>query len=552
MYKLTGTDGQKFYSWDLVEGTYQLGRDANADFSLPHKTVSRLHAQIEVDSTGEKIFIADLGSRNGTAVNDKRIEGRTSVGLGDNIMFGQTEFKLSSDSETVSSKPSFPRTTLSGDEPIKSVFLSINEALKPLPKKVSEMPDLLPTIFDMAKLLVLTEPKEVMLERSLQAISKIIPAERLMVLFVSDDQSEIYTAASILPQGSNPGKLTLSKTIVNEIITNKNAILITDPTNDPRFAEQQSIILSEMRSAMAVPLFDEGKVLGILYVDTTRPLHVYNDDYLRVMATFGNIIASKLLNYTLLSERQEKEIIQAELNRASSIQKSLLVAEPPKIDGYDVFAFQEQSRLVGGDLYDMTLLGDGRFLFMVADVSGKGMGAALLMSNILASFRILYDVDCFDLKQSVEKVSIQLFNNSLPGDFATLFIAILDPASGKVDFVNAGHNPPLLLRKDGKMEKLEPGGTMIGAFDFVTWEADSVQLSEGDLIFVFSDGVTEADNGDEQYGDDQTEKYILETEKSNPKEIISELMIKIEKFMNEAPHSDDITMLALKRRAKLC
>ena len=547
MYKLTGTDGHKFYSWDLEEGTYQIGRDANIDFCLPHKTVSRQHAQIEVDSTGEKIFLTDLDSRNGTALNEKRIEGRTLVSLGDAIMFGQTEFKLSSDSETMPSKPSFPRTTLSGEEPIKSVFLSINEALKPLPKKVSELPDFLPTMFDMAKLLVLAEPKEVMLQRSLQAISKIIPAERLMILFVSDDQSEVYTAASIMPEGSSPGKLTLSKTIVNEIITNKNAILITDPTKDPRFAEQQSIILSEMKSAMAVPLFDEGKVLGILYVDTTRPIHVYDDDYLRVMAVFGNIIASKLLNYALLAERQEKEVIKAELDRASTIQKSLLVTEPPKIKGYDVFAFQEQSRLVGGDLYDMKLLNDGRFLFMVADVSGKGMGAALLMSNILASFRILYETEQFDLKEAVGKVSIQLFNNSLPGDFATLFIGILDPTKGTVDFVNAGHNPPLLLRQDGRMEKLEPGGTMIGAFDFVTWEADTVQLSDGDLLFIFSDGVTEADNGHEQYGDDRTEKYILQTDKSKPEKIVSELMNDIETFMDDAPHSDDITMLALKR-----
>lgn len=549
MYKLTGTDGHKFYSWDLPEGTYQIGRDANIDFSLPHKTVSRLHAQIEVDATGEKIFLTDLDSRNGTALNEKRIEGRTLVSLGDAIMFGQTEFKLSSDSETIPSKASFPRTTLSGEEPIKSVFLSINEALKPFPKKVSELPDLLPTMLDMAKLLVLAEPKEVMLQRALQAISKIVPAERLMVLFVSEDQEDVFTAASILPEGSNPGKLTLSKTIVNEIITNKNAILITDPTEDPRFAEQQSIILSEMKSAMAVPLFDEGKVLGILYVDTTKPIHVYNDDYLRVMATFGNIIASKLLNYALLSERQEKEVIKAELDRASSIQKSLLVTEPPQINGYDIFAFQEQSRLVGGDLYDMKLLNDGRFLFMVADVSGKGMGAALLMSNILASFRILYETECMELKKAVEMVSLQLFNNSLPGDFATLFIGILDPATGKVDFVNAGHNPPLLLRQDGRMEKLEAGGTMIGAFDFVTWEADSIQLSEGDLLFIFSDGVTEADNGHERYGDDRTEKYILETGKLKTEAIILKLMEYIETFMNDAPHSDDITMLALKRSA---
>ncbi len=548
MLKLTGTDGHKFYSWDLEEGTYQIGRDRNIDFCLPHKTVSRIHARIEVDLSGMKLFLTDLNSRNGTAVNDKRITGRMPVNPGDIIMFGQTEFKLSTDSETAPSKPSFPRTTLSGDEPVKSVFLSINEALKPLPKKVSILPDLFPTMFEMAKLLVLAEPKEIMLQRSLRAISKIIPAERLMVLFVTEDQLEVYTVASILPEGSNPGKLTLSKTIVNEIITNKNAILITDPTKDPRFAEQQSIILSEMKSAMAVPLFDEGKVLGILYADTTRPMHVYNDDYLRVMATFGNIIASKLLNYALLNERQEKEVIKAELDRASSIQKSLLVTRPPEIDGYDVFAFQEQSRSVGGDLYDMKLLNDGRFLFMVADVSGKGMGAALLMSNILASFRILYETECMDLKKAVEMVSLQLFNNSLPGDFATLFIGILDPATGKVDFVNAGHNPPLLLRNDGRMEKLEPGGTMIGAFDFMIWETDSTQLSVGDLIFIFSDGVTEADNGDEQFGDERTEKYILESSKSNPKEIILQLMTDIETFMGGAPHSDDITMLALKRR----
>ncbi len=177
------------------------------------------------------------------------------------------------------------------------------------------------------------------------------------------------------------------------------------------------------------------------------------------------------------------------------------------------------------------------------------MGAALLMSTIMASFRILYDTDCMDLKKAVELVSLQLFDNSLPGDFATLFIGILEPATGKIDFVNAGHNPPLLLRQNGQMEKLEPGGTMIGAFDFVTWEADSVQLSEGDLLFIFTDGVTEADNGKEQFGDDRTEKYILQNRNSKPEETITKLMIDIETFMNEAPHSDDITMLALKRRA---
>lgn len=546
MLKLVGTDGKRYYSWELSPGTYVIGRRVDCDFCIPENTVSRNHARLEVSPDGETCTIADLGSHNGTVVNSCRIEGSATVKDGDHIMFGQTEFRIASGEE--SRKATGPtKTKLSERDPENSVFISIDEAFTPLPAKVTERPELLPTLFEMAKMLVLPEPQEKMLQRSLAMISKIIPAERLAVLFLSDSQHEVYTGASLLPGGKDPGAFELSRTIVNEIVAKKQMILIRDPKQDPRFAEQKSIIMSELKSAMAVPLFDEDKVLGILYADTNSPLHSYDDDHLRVLATFGNIIASRILNYALLTERQEKQLIDAELRRASEIQKNLLVTVPSALPGYEVFAFQEQSRSVGGDLYDVKTLPDGRGLFLVADVSGKGMGAALLMSNILASFRILYESEQFDLIKAVNQVSIQMYNYSAPGDFATLFIGHTNPDDSTIRYVNAGHNPPVLVRGDGSVEHLDASGTMIGAFDFCEWSEDVIHMSAGDVLFVFSDGVTEAERDGRQYGDDRMERLLVKTRGMAAKQIAESLMDDINEFVADSPRSDDITMLVVKR-----
>jgi len=545
MLKLVGTDGRRFYSWPLSPGKHTIGRTQDSDFSIWDNTVSRRHAEIEV--TGDGCFLCDLGSHNGTQVNGTMITERKALNPNDAIIFGSTDFKVVPAEQDESSSTERTTARLSDRDPQKSVFLSINEALQPLPSRAGDQPELLATLFEMAKMLALHEPKEVMLQRSLGLISGAIPAERLAILFVSDDQNEVYTAASLLPKGRDPGAFNLSRTIINEIMANKNSILISDAEEDPRFASQQSIIMSQMKSAIAVPLFDEGKVLGILYVDTTDPRHRYENYHMRVLATFGNIIASRLLNYALLAEREEKNVIDAELRRASAIQKKLLVACPPQIEGWDIFAFQEQSRSVGGDLYDLKKLPDGRLLFMVADVSGKGMGAALLMANILASFRILYESPDFDLLTAVQRVSRQLFAYSDPEDFATLFAGLIDPATSEIQFLNAGHNPPLLVRADGSHEHLEPSGIMIGAFESFDWEPHTTVLSPGDLIFVFSDGVTEADCGTELFGEHRTEQLVIDARRKESRQIVSRLMDNINMFMGEAPRSDDITILTVKK-----
>jgi sigma-B regulation protein RsbU (phosphoserine phosphatase) len=223
---------------------------------------------------------------------------------------------------------------------------------------------------------------------------------------------------------------------------------------------------------------------------------------------------------------------------------------PPRLPGYEVCTFQEQSRSVGGDLYDAQLLSDGRLLFLLADVSGKGMGAALLMSNILASFRILYESELFGLSYAVEQVSSQMFKHSAPGDYATLFIGILEPDRRKISYINAGHNPPLIVRSDGSVEQLEPCGIVIGVLDSASWEEKTLELSEGDLLFVYSDGVTEAQHESAQYGEARMIGHVVKAREKSSKEIIGRLMNDVNDFMGDAPRSDDITIMIIKKEKK--
>jgi len=547
MFKLTGTDGTRLYDFDLSAGRCTVGRSSDNLIHIPDKTVSRNHAVIEVAPSGDRVFVTDSNSHNGTTVNGVRISSRVELKPGDRVMFGRIDFKLRQANQLDSSQPRSTATLLAESDPEKSVFLSINEALRPLPPKVTDLPELFPTLSEMARLAIVSEPQDVMLQRSLALVNKVIPAERLAVLMTREDSDEIYVAATLLPSGKDPGTFKLSRTIANEMITEKNAILIGDPKQDERFAQQESIIMSDMSSAMAVPLFDEGQVLGILYVDTSNPIQRYNDDFLRLLATFGNIIASRLLNYELLHEREEKKIYDAELRRATLIQQNLLPKEKLEVSGYSVCAFQQQCRAVGGDLYDTATLSDGRVVLLLADVSGKGMGAALLMANIMASFRILYNVTEFSLGDVVNLVSLQLYNSSAAADFATLFVGVLDPIAHELSYINAGHNPPLLVREDGTLEHLEASGTMIGAFDMGSWAETKTTMNLNDLLVVFTDGVTEAEHGEEQYSDERLEKAILGWAELGPEELISKLMADIEGFVGDSPRSDDITVLAVKR-----
>jgi sigma-B regulation protein RsbU (phosphoserine phosphatase) len=184
----------------------------------------------------------------------------------------------------------------------------------------------------------------------------------------------------------------------------------------------------------------------------------------------------------------------------------------------------------------------------LADVSGKGMGAALLMSNVLAAFRILYSAPDFDLFDVTCRVSKQLLRVSRPEDFATLFICQLCPESHTLRYINAGHNPPLMVRDNGEVEHLQPSGIPIGAFDISGWKEETLEFGVGDFLFMFTDGVSEATNRDgEMFEDDRLKEFLLKSQSQSPEELTESVLNEINAFMGGALPSDDVTMIVLRR-----
>ncbi|MEE9554055.1 MAG: SpoIIE family protein phosphatase [candidate division Zixibacteria bacterium] len=547
MIRIFNLADRKHHDWHLEKGTYIIGRDLECDLVIEDDTVSRKHAKIEIVNE-KKIKLTDLGSHNGTTVNGKRIESPVSLKQGDIFALGRIELEFTT-ADISKTKGSSLEITNIDEDLTRATLISMDEALKPLPSKILEDPNVFKAISEVGKMLILPGDDEQMLEKGIELLQKVIPAGRIAVFLTDESGEDVCLSACCIAGEKHSKSFCISRTIIKEILSQKKAILISDPQAEEKYAEQQSIIKSSIKSAMAVPLYDEGRVFGILYADTTNPAHHYTEDYLRITATFANILAAKMTNNNLLSERRAREILESELAIASQIQKQLLPKELPTIDGYRLNAFQIQCKHVGGDLYDAIELDDGRILLILADVSGKGVGAALQASNILASFRTLYNVGEISLLDAVCKVSKQLQTFSRPGDFATLFIGLLNPESNSMRFINAGHNPPLLIRSDGKTEYLEASGIPIGMMDYDEWKEDSIDFYDGDIVFIFSDGIPEAINSvDEQFGDERLEKLAMKCSEQSPKVFTDTIMTEVDNFIGENPRSDDITMIVLSRK----
>lgn len=548
MYKFVINNRAQITDWELAPGTYTVGRKEENDYCIPNSTISRRHFQLDVSDNNE-IFITDLGSQNGTFINNEKISEKTKVNLKDTVKVGDAELRLltmddSGQPSTIGFRDKFKNIP---DD--KSIFISVDDIIKPNKSKIFDQPNVLETFFKMAKMLVHSEPKEAMLQKSLDLIYTIIPCER-MVIMTDSGNGHMEISASKTKNNDDVDELNISQTIINRIMEEKTAVCISDMmgSNSGSFDQQQSMVLSSLNSVMAAPMFDEQKVLGVIYVDTKNPLHQYNTEYLNLLASAGNILGNRLVNYELIDVRAEQKIIDAEIKRASTIQEKLLSITPPQIDGYSVKAHQEQCRAVGGDLYDLATLADGTTLVLVADVSGKGMGAALLMSNILASFRILYHSPEFNLLDTVKRVSEKLFEYSSLDDFATMFVAKLDSQNNKLHYINCGHNPPLLTHADGSQEYLKHSGIMIGAIPGMDWEEHTLEFKNNDSLVIYTDGVTEAEGpGDTMYGEKRLESIASSCCVKDCNNIADCIVNDIAEFTGDTPQSDDVTLMVLKR-----
>jgi len=288
-------------------------------------------------------------------------------------------------------------------------------------------------------------------------------------------------------------------------------------------------------------LFEKESREGLISFDATDQL---------LLDAFARQVFVSLENHYLYEQSLEKERIDKEISLAGAIQKNLIPDELPKIDDYDQYGINIPTKFIGGDYYDCIPLNDGRFMFIMADVSGKGVAAGLLVSTLHASVHAYLDGP-FELESLVQKLNEVVFDAATLEKYITAVFAVLDPKSGKFFCVSAGHNPTYILRKNKKVEELNTGGIPLGMMQMAfPYESSKSILKPGDSILLYTDGVTEAMNDKEEEYDDirPLKDFLISHSAITAKNFIDELMDDLHKFTGDTPQSDDITALYLTKQ----
>lgn len=303
---------------------------------------------------------------------------------------------------------------------------------------------------------------------------------------------------------------------------------------------------------LMIPTIIKNEINNLICIGKKLNNTCYTDEDIEFLESIVNLSLISIQNTELFREYLEKQKIENELKIAREIQLALLPGELPEITGYDIAGVNLPALQVGGDYYDMIKLTDTKTALVIADVSGKGTPASLLMANIQSavhSYLKLYLEISFDLAKVTEKINELIYENTSSDKFITFFWGILDSEKNTFEYINAGHNPPYLLKEGGEILQLTEGGFMIGILDFgVTYEVGKVEIEKNDVLAFYTDGVTEAMNtaGDE-FGDKRLTDVMKLYKDSSSSEILEEIKNSIVNFSRNTAQYDDITLIVLKK-----
>lgn len=544
------TSDRKTDSINLSRLRTTIGRSARSDVCIPDAFASRLHA--EVRQEGDGFLLLDLGSANGTRYNGKPVStAPIPLTTGGEIQIGETVITFE-DERTAQNKNA---TLISDDTQALNPAMTI--ALEPRRKSTTDMletpfssrNDLLGIISKVGVALLSSSGLDETLNQVASLVFEAVRAERCVIMLRDEAVEGGMKIMVARVRGKNEPieEVRISRTVMDEVMKNGKSVLTADAQHDPKYASQTMALLG-IRSVLAVPLcVDERNVFGIIYADSPTDERTFTEEHLNILTTLASVASIRVENAKLLEERLERERMERELEFATEIQQTFQPSAPPVLDGYEFQGISFSCYEIGGDYYDFIPQCDGKMLFALGDVSGKGTAAALLMSSLHASIHAQVAAKT-SLQNTVTSVNQYLAANTPSNRFVTLFIAELDPQTGVVRYINAGHNPPLVGRAQGAVEQLESGGFPLGIIPSAQFEVGEIKLAPGEALVVYSDGVSEANN---LAGDEFGMERLTEVVRCNLKASASGMRDKVESalsgFTQTAPANDDITLVIVKR-----
>lgn len=538
-----------------------IGRSARNDLCIPDPFASRVHA--EVRNEGDEYFLQDLGSANGTLYNGSVVESVITLSRGGRIQIGETEiifndspFPLSSGATMITdNSQSIPEATIalsSADRTTSGLFEAIEGARtqEDSAPRHARQSDLLALISKVGVALLASVTLTETLEQIVTLVFEAVPADRCMIMMRDAKSPELKVAvARLRDRAGEVGEIRISRSVIDEVVTNGKSVLTSDAQADPRFAGG-TVMLQGVRSVLACPLGVGANVFGIVYADSPLSDNRFTEDHLKVLTTLSSVAAIRVENARLTEEQMERERLEREQQVASEIQQRFLPATAPQVEGYELQGISFPCYEIGGDYYDFIQREDGKLVVALGDVSGKGTAAALLMSSLHAAVHAQADTHD-SIVTTIQAVNKYLTESIPPNRFVTLFYAELDPEVGRLTFLNAGHNPPLIVHAGGTMEQLAAGGLPLGIMADAEFREGRTQLLHGDVLVIYSDGVSEAVNpSGEEFGPTRLYEVVARNLDASAGGIRDRIESALTKFCQGTPAADDITLVIVKRLAE--
>ncbi len=401
-------------------------------------------------------------------------------------------------------------------------------------------------INDLARAIsVSLDPQEIMqtiIRRSLRAIH----AEQGVITLVERQSADpMKTLVRAMATSSEHEQLHLHQALLGWMHLNKKPLSMNDPRNDARF---RGITWdASINSLLCVPMMTKSELKGVLTVYNKKDDASFNDDDQRLLAIIAAQSAQVVENARLNEREKQLLKMQEEVRLAAKIQADLLPKEAPSISGYDIAGQSIPAQVVGGDYYDFIPMDESRIAICLGDVTGKGLPASLLMANVQATLRSQSFIHTA-AKNCIERSNAFLYQSTSAEKFVTLFYGVLDFKNHSLCFSNAGHDHPFLFQQDQQPIRLKTGGIMLGMMETFPFEEETLLLSDNALFVMYSDGIAEAMNtNQEQFGEQRVAEVVQAHRHLPATEIVDALMRAAKTHAGAAPQSDDMTIVVLKR-----
>jgi serine phosphatase RsbU (regulator of sigma subunit) len=546
------TPDNRVQRFPLQDETISLGRAHTNDLCYPDDaSLSRAHLRLERE--GDDWTVVDLGSKNGTILNGIRLAGRHALQPGDRLTVGQLTITCSDPSEESDTNVVFVQgaepdlgpsatvmTSLEGllsDEPTAPVQ-PVTDSLEVDPQRQFRLP-IVRALIRAGRELAGHQPLEELFSLVLSQAIEAVKAERGILMTLE--------GAQLVPRATHGDGFRISTTIRDRVLQNKESLLVRDVGQEEALLKQLSISEQQIHSLMAVPLQTHEQVIGLIYVDSRLFVREFSPDDLNLLTVLANVAAIRIDRERHAELQRQEQRRTRDLQQAAEIQRGILPDVPPTVAGLDLAGYNAPCRTVGGDYYDFIRYPDARLALVLGDVAGKGIPAAMLMSNLQARVQVLTE-DPPGLGALITRLDRSITASCPSNRFITLFMCVVDPETGETEYCNAGHNPALLVRESGQVDSLEALGTVLGILPDLGYEERRARLDPGDLIAIYSDGVTEATSrSGEEFGPERLADLIREHRSSSAGEIVNAVTRALRDWCRSDVAEDDVTLVVARR-----